>query len=47
MYFAIWFGGVFGLTRTLFKRGVRTRAIRLLFDALVADIERALEPPAP
>ena len=47
VYFAAWFGGVFGLTRTLFKRGVRGRAIRLqaLFDALGADIESALATP--
>ena len=46
VFFAAWFGGVFGLTRTLFKRGVRQRAIQLqeLFDTLVGEIERALEP---
>ena len=45
VFFAAWFGGVFGLTRTLFKRNVRKRAIQLqqLFDQLVGEIERALE----
>jgi hypothetical protein len=39
-----WFAGVFGLARSLYKRGVRRRAIQLqaLFDALATDIERAL-----
>jgi hypothetical protein len=39
-----WFAGVFGLTRTLYKRAVRRRAVQVqaLFDALAADIERAL-----
>ncbi|HEY1810902.1 MAG TPA: hypothetical protein VGG74_01010 [Kofleriaceae bacterium] len=47
VFFTAWFGGVFGLTRTLFKRGVRGRAIQLqaLFDALAADIDAALPPP--
>jgi len=45
VFFGAWFGGVFGLARTLFKRGVRGRAIQLqaLFDAMVGEIERALE----
>jgi hypothetical protein len=47
VFFTAWFGGVFGLTRTLYKRGVRARAIQLqaLFDALGAEIDKALAPP--
>ncbi len=43
-----WFAGMFGLTRALYKRGVRRRAAQLqaLFDALATDIERALAAPA-
>lgn len=46
VFFVAWFGGVFGLTRTLFKRSVRGRALQLqqLFDQLVGEIESALEP---
>jgi hypothetical protein len=41
-----WLGGVFLCTRAIFRRMAHRRAIALqqLFDALVADIERALRP---
>lgn len=41
-----WLGGVFLGTREIYKRAARRRAVALqqLFDALVADIERALAP---
>jgi hypothetical protein len=39
-----WLGGIYGMTRAIFKRAARRRAEALvkLFDALVADISAAL-----
>ena len=48
VFFAGWFGGVYATTRWLFKRSARRRAesVQRVFDALVAEIEQQLKPPA-
>lgn len=44
LFFAAWFGGVFGASRMIYKRAARSRAeqVQRVFDAVEREIERAL-----
>lgn len=44
VFFVGWFGGVYGLTRTIYKRAAKRRALALqsLFDLLEAEISKTL-----